>query len=398
MKKRKFLVIIFIIFTIFSNVICYGNENNNTESNNQNENLDINDVNEKVKENANFDEYIKAIDDELKKNNIDDIDIYDMSNSLLEDGSIDFNNLFFKILGLFSKEFKNVINSAVIIFIIVLVMSVLSSFELEKGSQILNIANLVCFFTLATIIIKSFIEIIEVFKNTITSLTTLMQIVSPFLMAILISTGAISTTGIIKPLVLFIASAVGFIINYIVVPFISISASLKIINNFSDNIKIGKMSSLFSSSALWIVSISFTIFLGILSLETTISSSVDSLAVKTMQNAVSNFVPVVGKFFSDSFETVVGATKVISNVSGVIGIITIVTIAIIPVLKILCVYLLYQILSAIIEPICNNKTLSNFISDFAGLYKLLLGILIGVSILFVISSGIILNLVSSVVK
>ena len=145
MKKRKFLVIIFIIFTIFSNVICYGNENNNTESNNQNENLDINDVNEKVKENANFDEYIKAIDDELKKNNIDDIDIYDMSNSLLEDGSIDFNNLFFKILGLFSKEFKNVINSAVIIFIIVLVMSVLSSFELEKGSQILNIANLVCF-------------------------------------------------------------------------------------------------------------------------------------------------------------------------------------------------------------------------------------------------------------
>ena len=42
MKKRKFLVIIFIIFTIFSNVICYGNENNNTESNNQNENIDIN--------------------------------------------------------------------------------------------------------------------------------------------------------------------------------------------------------------------------------------------------------------------------------------------------------------------------------------------------------------------
>ena len=42
--------------------------------------------------------------------------------------------------------------------------------------------------------------------------------------------------------------------------------------------------------------------------------------------------------------------------------------------------------------------LGMFISGFANIYKTILGILIGVTILFVISSGIIFNLANSVVK
>ena len=68
-------------------------------------------------------------------------------------------------------------------------------------------------------------------------------------------------------------------------------------------------------------------FLTILSIETNLTTSVDSLAVKTTQSAVSNFVPVVGKFFSDSFESVVGASKIISNVGGTLGIIAIIVVA-----------------------------------------------------------------------
>ena len=128
------------------------------------------------------------------------------------------------------------------------------------------------------------------------------------------------------------------------------------------------------------------------------SSSVDALAVKTTQAAVSNFVPVVGKFFSDSFETVVGATKIISNVGGTLGIISVIIIAIIPILKITCITIIYSLLSALIEPICNDSNLNKYISGFVSIYKTTLGILIGVTILFIISTGIILNLIGQVVK
>ena len=133
-------------------------------------------------------------------------------------------------------------------------------------------------------------------------------------------------------------------------------------------------------------------------METNLTASVDTLAVKTTQSAVSNFVPVVGKFFSDSFESVVGATQVIGKVGGTLGILSVIIVAIVPVIKIIGVVAIYSILSALMEPICKEENVIKFISSFANVYKNLLGVLIGITILFVISTGIILNLVGSVVK
>ena len=99
------------------------------------------------------------------------------------------------------------------------------------------------------------------------------------------------------------------------------------------------MSKIFSSVSLWTVGVVLTVFLGVLSLETSLSTSVDSLGVKTTQAAVSNFVPVVGKFFSDSFEVVVGATKIIGKTGGVIGIIGIIVVAIVPIFKLASLFL-----------------------------------------------------------
>ena len=146
------------------------------------------------------------------------------------------------------------------------------------------------------------------------------------------------------------------------------------------------------STSLWTVGVVLTIFLGILSLETSISSSVDSLAIKATTSAVSNFVPVVGKFFTDSFETVVGASKIIGNIGGVLGIIAIFVIAVMPIIKIVCISVVYNIFSALLEPICKDSKILNVLSNFASIYKVMIGIMTGVSIMFIISMGIIVNI------
>lgn len=357
-----------------------------------------NEAKKSISEGLDLDDYVSSIDEYVKKSGIDNIDVKEITDELMKGSNLDYKKLVFKILSLFSNEITNSITSAITIFIIIIIMAVISSLELEEKSDVTKIAHIVCFLTLATITISNFIDVITSFKNTVSTLSMLMQVISPFLMGVLLATGSISSTGIVQPMVLFIASAVGFIITYIVIPFLSISVAFNVISSISENLKLNRLSKLFTSSSLWIVGIVFTVFLGILSLESSFTSSVDALAVKTTQAAVSNFVPVVGKFFSDSFETVVGATKVISNVGGIIGIIAIVIVAIVPILKILCVLLVYIILSALIEPICDDANISKYISGFVNIYKTILGVLIGVSILFIISTGITLNLVGQVVK
>lgn len=392
MKKIKYLIYIFsiTILLLSSNNIVFGQDlDDSIETLKE-------DVLEEVGDNVNIDGYIDSLQEYIDESDSLGIDISNITSSLISTGKIDYKNLFFKLLSIFSKDILKVISGAIVIFIILVIMSIVSSLELEESSDISKLTHLVCYLAIVVIMFTSFVDIISSFKNVIGTLTTLMQTISPFLMAVIMATGKITSTGIIKPMLLFLASLVGFIVNYIVIPFICISVSLNIISNISENLNLGKMSKMFNSFSVWIISVTLTIFLGILSLETTFTTSVDKLAIKATQTAVSNFVPVVGKFFSDSFETVVGATHIIANVGGIIGIIVIFAIAIIPILKIFSTMVIYMILSSLIEPICKDSQIIKFISGFVSTYKTLLGILIGITILFIISTGIILNLATTV--
>lgn len=354
-------------------------------------------ITKSTKETYNLDEYVETINNSVNQNLGQEIDFKNIANELLNKNDINYKNLFTKLLEIFASELSSAIKGAVTIFVIVIIMAILSNLELDNKSDITRIAHLACFIVIATITVTTFVQTISMIKSTINTMGTLIQVISPFLLSVLIATGKISTTGIIQPLLLFLASSVGFIVTYFVIPLLSISVAFNVICSISENIKLEKLSKLFSSVSLWTVGVVLTFFLGVLSLETSLSSSVDSLSIKTTQAAVSNFVPVVGKFFSDSFEVVVGATKLIGNTGGIIGILGIIIVAIVPIFKIFSVMMIYMLLSALVEMITTDPLISKYLSSFANVYKTMLGVLIGVVILFVISTGIILNLVNSII-
>lgn len=346
-----------------------------------------------------LDNYVNVMQENIEKSDLEDVfNIQEITSSLMVGKGFDYSTTISKILNLFFKEVFITLKSSISIIIILVVIALLKNLEIEEGSSIIKIADFVCFLSLSIILLTNFIQVIQTFKGTCNIVTTLMQIISPFLMGILVITGAVTTTGIVQPLILFVTSFIGFVITNIVVPFLSISVAFNIIDSLNSKIGLSKLGKIFSSSSMWIIGVTFTLFLGILSLQTTVTSSVDSLAIKTTSAAVSNFVPVVGKFFADSFETVVGAAKVVNKVGGVVGIISVIAVMIIPIIKIVVIWIIYSILSAICQPICKDEKMIKVISNFAGIYKTLSGILIGVGLLFVISIGIILNVGSSIIK
>lgn len=254
-------------------------------------------ITKSTKETYNLDEYVETINNSVNQNLGQEIDFKNIANELLNENDINYKNLFTKLLEIFASELSSAIKGAVTIFVIVIIMAILSNLELDNKSDITRIAHLACFIVIATITVTTFVQTISMIKNTINTMVTLIQVISPFLLSVLIATGKISTTGIIQPLLLFLASLVGFIVTYFVIPLLSISVAFDVICSISENIKLEKLSKLFSSVSLWTVGVVLTFFLGVLSLETSLSSSVDSLSIKTTQAAVSNFVPVVGKFF-----------------------------------------------------------------------------------------------------
>lgn len=217
---------------------------------------------------------------------------------------------------------------------------------------------------------------------------------TPIFVSLLIMTGNFITTNVMQPLLLFAINFIGNFTNVFLIPMLLISITLSIISNVSDKIQINKLSKFFNSSIIWILGIILTIFTSMLSIEGTLSSSVDGLTSKTAKAAISNFIPVVGKIMGDTVETVLGCTNILKNSVGIIGVIIIIGISLAPIIKISILWLSFNITSSICEIIADEKIVK-LLSNIADSYKILLAILISVSIMFIIGITIVIKITNS---
>ena len=325
-----------------------------------------------------------------------ELELDDIAQNLITGKNTDYSKIIQKILDRFASIVISVLKNGIAILIVIVLIGIFSSLELDKSSTVSKITFLIAYIVIVTILANMYVGVIESYRKTISILTAVMQTVTPFVMIVMVFSGGIVSSNLIQPMILFIASLVGFLINYIVIPFVTISIVMKIVSSFSDKVRLNRLGDLFSKSGLWITSVVFTLFLSVISVKGSITTSVDSTVIKTTQTAVSNFIPVVGKFVSDSLESIMGATEVIGKTAGVIGIIVMCVVAITPIIQMLVIFLSHKVLEALAETLTDNKNTIGIIDSFAETYKVLLGVLIGVLALFVMSSGVLIKLIGNI--
>ncbi len=218
------------------------------------------------------------------------------------------------ILGLLGTEVTNAIRTLGVILVIIVIHSVLKSIvEGLENKGVSQIIYYVEYILIVTLIMTSFSEMIVLVKSTIENLVGFMNSLVPILITLMITTGSVATANVVQPVILFIIGFIGNIVLTIVLPFVLISTVLGIVSNISDKVQIGKLSKCFKSGVVWLLGVALTIFVGLISIEGTLSSSVDGITAKTAKAAVSNFIPVVGKILGDAVDTVLGCATVLKN-------------------------------------------------------------------------------------
>lgn len=122
---------------------------------------------------------------------------------------------------------------------------------------------------------SNFTEIISMTKEAIQNMTGFIQLLIPLLITLMITTGSIVSANILQPILLFIINLISNIFQSIIVPIILVSTALSIISKISDKVQIDKIPNFLKSGTIWLIGIILTVFVGIVSLEGTLSSSVD---------------------------------------------------------------------------------------------------------------------------
>lgn len=268
--------------------------------------------------------------------------------------------------------------------IIIVVHSILKTISDGLDNKgISQITYYVEYILIVTLIMANFTSIIELTKDTIENIIGFMNTLIPILITLMITTGSITTANVVQPIILFAITFIGNTISSVILPLLLASTVLGIVSNISDKVQINKLSKCFKSSIVWILGIVLTVFVGFLSIEGTLTSSVDGLTAKTAKAAVSNFIPVVGKILGDAVDTVIGCSTVLKNAVGVVGIIVVIGICILPIIKLSILTISYYLTSAVCEIIADERIVK-LLEQMAGSFKILLAILFSVSTMLLI--------------
>lgn len=332
--------------------------------------------------------------EKYSKNVLPDMDVRSMLNSAIS-GNIDNKGFLSRILNLFGSNILGAVKTAVSILVVILIHSILKTFAEDlNNSEVSKIIYYVQYILIVTLILNNFSDIFKSIVDTIKNLTGFANILVPLLITLMTYTGSITTSSIVQPILLFLIQFIGKIIEDLIMPIVSIIVVVSIVSKISSRIQIEKISKFMKSSVVWFLGIILTAFVGVLSLEGTLTASVDGITAKTAKAAVSSLIPVVGKILGDGVDTVLGCGVILKNAVGMVGVIIVIGICAIPVIKLATFSIMYSLLSAVTEPIADGKIVK-LLDEFGGVFKLLLAILCSVSFLLIIGITLVVKISNS---
>lgn len=306
-------------------------------------------------------------------------------------GRIGNTNLFNNILNILGRETKTAISNIGIIMIVIVIHSILVTISENSGNKsVSQIAYFVEYIVIITLVLNNFSDIINMVKNSIIDLVGFSNSLIPLLITLMLTTGSITSAGVIKPVLLFLINFIGNFITDFILPLVIIGTTLSIVSKISNKVRIDKLAKFLKSAGVWILGIIMTLFVTILSLEGSITETVDGVTAKTAKAAVSTVIPVVGKILGDATDAVIGCAGILKNAVGFIGILVIIGICISPIIKLALLSFTYYIASCICQPIADEKVIG-LLDSIGDTFKILLAIIFCISVMLIVGLTIVIK-------
>nr|WP_236285691.1 stage III sporulation protein AE [Paenibacillus allorhizoplanae] len=299
--------------------------------------------------------------------------------------------------GLLSYVFHEIIiNGKLLASIVVLTVfsmileTLQSSFERNTVSKL---GYTITYMVLIIIAINSFSVAIGYAKTAISSMIQFMFAIMPLLLTLLASMGNVTSVAILHPLIVFMIHSVGTAIYVFVFPLLFFSAVLHIVSSLSDKFKVTQLANLLRTVSLSMLGVFVTVFLGVISIQGTAGAVRDGVAIRTAKYITGNFVPVVGRLFSDATETVIGASLLVKNAIGLVGVVILVLLCAFPAIKILTLAFIYNLSAALMQPLGDSPIIAclqtigkSLIYVFAALAAVSLMFFLALTIMITISN------------
>ena len=227
-----------------------------------------------------------------------------------------------------------------------------------------SLSRSVCFVLILIPIVLVVFRELEHTRETITVMTRRMDKLLPMLLTLLTALGGNASSAFLHPMVVAASGSMVFLAREVILRLVMCTCAVTTVNHLSDRAHLTRMAQLLRSAVCWLLGVSFTVFLGAMSLQGVCSASIDGVVIRAAKYAVDNFVPVVGGMFSDTMDTLVGCTLIVKNALGVAAVLALLAAILGPLMRTLAVVFVIRLSAALLEPVADAEIV-RAIGDFS---------------------------------
>ncbi len=359
---KKFIlitVVVFLLFTFFAFNSCATD-------------VDVNSV---------WDEIDKNTQDYLNDLGINEISFNDLF-------TLSPVRVFEFIIELCFKSGSTFFENLIIIIAILIIVSIASSF-LKESDKTKNIINFVGVLAILSVII---VPISRITVDAASGIKTSMVFVNsyiPVMTAVIVASKNPGLAVTYNSFSIFLSSIITIISDKLFMPFVSAMLSFNILSSFSfenyrERIILGLRRTIVIILALF-----STLYTGLLTTQSILASSSDSLTLRGIKFVSGAFVPVVGSGVADALSSVFSSFILMKNTLGVFVIIVIILINLPAMTELLIWYFALQFCS-MISSLFGINNITDILDSLTSVISNLNIILFFVTFVLVISTGVVI--------
>ncbi len=248
-------------------------------------------------------------------------------------GSSDFSLKEWSI-GLFKFAFHEIITNGKLLGSLIL-LTIFSMFlqslqnAFERGA-VSKVAYAIVFMVLMIIALNSFHIAIRYANEAIGTMIDFILALIPLLLALIATSGGIVSAAFFHPVILFLMNISGVFIQNIVLPLLFLATILSIVSILTEHYKVTQLANLLRNWSIGLLGLFFTIFLSVISVQGASTAVTDGITIRTAKFITGNFIPVIGRMFTDATDTVISASVLLKNTVGIAGVVMLLLIAAFP--------------------------------------------------------------------
>jgi len=203
---------------------------------------------------------------------------------------------------------------------VILLCALMNGMKLSFGDRPLSgVIGMVGTLCICTVVIQPIVTCIENVAFVIKGAAGFLLASIPILTGIMIAGGQTVSAGSYNLMMLGAGNVISVIASTVLVPLLNIFLAFSVVSAVSPAMNLGGLCDLFSKTVKWILTFCMTVFSGLLTMQTVVSSAADGAGAKTVRFMVSAFVPVVGSALSDAIGSVQSSVKLLKSGVGAFG-------------------------------------------------------------------------------